>query len=137
MPPAPTKSKMMRGVAVARSQQRSGHPIEGERPVTTARVLLNVEAKSYRDEVTGPHRPTRFGPNRPASVNARSSFRRGIKMPHTKPAQTAQAHARQDVELADQYRQIGSAAILGALACKMKQAQAESDNTQKRSRQAA
>ena len=58
-------------------------------------------------------------------------------MPHTKPAQTAQAHARQDVELADQYRQIGSAAILGALACKMKQAQAESDNTQKRSRQAA
>jgi hypothetical protein len=40
---------------------------------------------------------------------------------------TNQAHSRKpigskDVELADQYRPIGSAAILAALACKMKQA---------------
>ncbi|WP_312794120.1 transcriptional regulator [Tianweitania sp.] len=58
-------------------------------------------------------------------------------MPQIKPAQATQSHARQDVELADQYRQIGSAAILGALAARMKQEQAESDNGQKRSRQAA
>ena len=58
-------------------------------------------------------------------------------MPQNKPAQAAQAQAREDVELADQYRQIGSAAILGALAARMKQEQAESDNRQKRSRQAA
>ncbi|MBS9719957.1 transcriptional regulator [Tianweitania sp. BSSL-BM11] len=58
-------------------------------------------------------------------------------MPQIKSAPAAQAHIRHDVELSDQYRQIGSAAILGALAAKMKQTQAESDITQKRARQAA
>lgn len=51
-------------------------------------------------------------------------------------AQSAKPQGSDDVELCDQYRSIGSAAILAALACKMKQ-QDKTTAVKERARRAA
>jgi len=57
-------------------------------------------------------------------------------MPTTSTAQARKPQGATDVELSAQYREIGSAAILAALACKMKQAKADT-STPERARRAA
>jgi hypothetical protein len=57
-------------------------------------------------------------------------------MPRNAPTPSAKPQGSDDVELSDQYRAIGSAAILAALACKMKQ-QDKKTAPQERSRRAA
>jgi uncharacterized protein (DUF433 family) len=57
-------------------------------------------------------------------------------MPKNAPAPSAKPQGFDDVELSDQYRAIGSAAILAALACKMKQ-QDKKTVAPERSRRAA
>jgi len=57
-------------------------------------------------------------------------------MPTITTAQARTPQGATDVELSAQYREIGSAAILAALACKMKQAKAD-NTTPVRARRAA